>query len=55
VRERFGPFDYVYTSGYTRTVETADGILAAYPDHYNEIFWTAGAPEDGSDRPTSEL
>jgi 2,3-bisphosphoglycerate-dependent phosphoglycerate mutase len=32
VRERFGPFDYVYTSGYTRTVETAEGILAAYTD-----------------------
>jgi len=32
VRERFGLFDYVYTSGYTRTVETADGLLAAYSD-----------------------
>jgi probable phosphoglycerate mutase len=31
IRERFGVFDHVYTSGYTRTIETADGILAAYP------------------------
>jgi probable phosphoglycerate mutase len=33
VREQFGVFDHVYTSGYTRTVETAEGLLAAYrPD-----------------------
>jgi broad specificity phosphatase PhoE len=32
IRERFGPFDYVYTSGYRRTVQTAEGILAAYPE-----------------------
>lgn len=32
IRERFGVFDYVYTSGYTRTEETAQGLLEAYPD-----------------------
>jgi broad specificity phosphatase PhoE len=32
IRDRFGLFDYVYTSGYKRTVETAEGILAAYSD-----------------------
>ncbi|MEV0128001.1 histidine phosphatase family protein [Dactylosporangium sp. NPDC050688] len=31
IRERFGVFDYVYTSGYARTVQTAEGILGAYP------------------------
>ena len=31
IRERFGAFDYIYTSGYARTEETAEGILAAYP------------------------
>jgi broad specificity phosphatase PhoE len=31
IRERFGVFDHVYTSGYTRTIQTADGLLAAYP------------------------
>jgi broad specificity phosphatase PhoE len=31
VRERFGVFDHVYTSGYTRTIQTTEGILAAYP------------------------
>jgi 2,3-bisphosphoglycerate-dependent phosphoglycerate mutase len=31
IRDRFGVFDYVYTSGYTRTIQTAEGILAAYP------------------------
>jgi len=30
VRERFGTFDAVYHSGYTRTIQTAEGILAAY-------------------------
>jgi 2,3-bisphosphoglycerate-dependent phosphoglycerate mutase len=30
IRERFGVFDYVYTSGYARTDETADGLLSAY-------------------------
>lgn len=30
IRERFGAFDYVYTSGYARTEQTAQGILAAY-------------------------
>jgi broad specificity phosphatase PhoE len=32
LRERFGVFDYVYTSGYARTVLTADGLLSAYTD-----------------------
>jgi 2,3-bisphosphoglycerate-dependent phosphoglycerate mutase len=32
IRERFGTFDYVYTSGYARTEQTAAGILAAYPE-----------------------
>src|SRR5687767_9887591 len=31
IRERFGTFDHVYTSGYARTEETAQGILEAYP------------------------
>jgi broad specificity phosphatase PhoE len=31
VRERFGAFDYVFTSGYARTEQTAEGILEAYP------------------------
>ena len=30
IREHFGSFDYVYHSGYTRTVETTDAILEAY-------------------------
>ncbi|GAA0739983.1 histidine phosphatase family protein [Dactylosporangium roseum] len=30
IRERFGTFDYVYTSGYARTVQTAEDILSAY-------------------------
>jgi probable phosphoglycerate mutase len=30
IRERFGTFDYVYTSGYARTEQTAAGLLAAY-------------------------
>ena len=32
IRERFGVFDYVYTSGYARTEQTADGVLSAYTD-----------------------
>jgi len=32
VRERFGVFDYVYTSGYARADQTADGLLAAYTE-----------------------
>jgi broad specificity phosphatase PhoE len=36
IRERFGVFDYVYTSGYARTVQTAEGILAAYPPEERE-------------------
>jgi len=31
LRDSFGSFDYVYHSGYTRTVETTNEILAAYP------------------------
>ncbi len=30
LRCQFGLFDYIYHSGYRRTVETADGILNAY-------------------------
>jgi len=36
IRERFGVFDHVYTSGYTRTIQTTDGILAAYPPDERE-------------------
>ena len=32
LKERFGRFDYLYHSGYTRTIETADEILAAYTE-----------------------
>jgi 2,3-bisphosphoglycerate-dependent phosphoglycerate mutase len=32
IRDRFGVFDYVYTSGYARTDQTADGLLSAYPE-----------------------
>jgi len=32
LRETFGRFDYVFHSGYTRTIETAEHLLAAYPD-----------------------
>jgi broad specificity phosphatase PhoE len=31
LRARFGVFQHVYHSGYRRTVETAEGILEAYP------------------------
>lgn len=31
LRELFPPFDYVYHSGYLRTVQTANGIMSAYP------------------------
>ncbi len=31
IREAFGAFDYVFHSGYRRTVDTTEGILAAYP------------------------
>lgn len=30
IRERFGVFDYVYTSGYVRTEQTKEGVLEAY-------------------------
>jgi probable phosphoglycerate mutase len=36
IRDRFGVFDYVYTSGYARTDQTAAGILAAYPPEERE-------------------
>jgi 2,3-bisphosphoglycerate-dependent phosphoglycerate mutase len=32
LRQRFGAFDYVYTSGYARTEQTAQGLLSAYPE-----------------------
>jgi probable phosphoglycerate mutase len=32
IRERFGVFDCIYTSGYTRTDETAQGLLEAYTE-----------------------
>src|SRR5262245_14809522 len=31
IRDRFGLFDRVYTSGYARTEQTASGLLSAYP------------------------
>jgi broad specificity phosphatase PhoE len=31
LRDRFGPFDQIYHSGYRRTIETTDAILEAYP------------------------
>lgn len=38
IREQFGVFDYVYTSGYARTDQTADGILSAYPVEEREVM-----------------
>ncbi|MEV6923186.1 histidine phosphatase family protein [Dactylosporangium sp. NPDC051485] len=32
IRSRFGAFDYVFTSGYARTEQTAAAILDAYPE-----------------------
>jgi broad specificity phosphatase PhoE len=32
LHQRFGHFDYLFHSGYLRTVETADGILSAFPE-----------------------
>jgi broad specificity phosphatase PhoE len=32
VREQYGPFDYVVHSGYRRTIQTTEEILAAYSD-----------------------
>lgn len=32
LRERFGAFDYVFHSGYARTIQTTEGLLAAYTD-----------------------
>lgn len=38
VREKFGTFDYVYHSGYQRTIQTVDQILAAYsPEERNKM------------------
>lgn len=31
LQQRFGRFDVVYHSGYARTLETAEGLLAAFP------------------------
>ena len=31
LRTTFGGFDYLYHSGYQRTIQTAEGILSAYP------------------------
>ena len=36
IRDAFGSFDHVYHSGYTRTIETTDGILSAYPPEERE-------------------
>lgn len=30
IKDRYGIFDYIYHSGYRRTIETKDGILQAY-------------------------
>ncbi|MFC1757073.1 histidine phosphatase family protein [Patescibacteria group bacterium] len=32
LKKEFGLFDYIYHSGYERTIQTVDGILKAYPD-----------------------
>ena len=38
LRDAYGLFDYVYHSGYQRTIQTADGILSAYlPDQRAQI------------------
>jgi 2,3-bisphosphoglycerate-dependent phosphoglycerate mutase len=36
IRERFGTFDYIYHSGYQRTIQTIDGILDAYTPEERE-------------------
>lgn len=36
LKERFGMFDYIYNSGYLRTVETTEGILEAYTKEERE-------------------
>lgn len=36
IRERFGAFDQIYHSGYKRTVDTTEAILAAYPPALRE-------------------
>src|SRR5687767_9278583 len=32
MKERFGDFDYIYHSGYRRTIDTSEGILRAYSE-----------------------
>jgi broad specificity phosphatase PhoE len=32
LREQFGTFDFVFHSGYRRTIETTEGLLSAYTD-----------------------
>jgi len=36
LRKDFGFFDHIYHSGYTRTKQTTEGILRAYPDDENK-------------------
>lgn len=38
LRAACGPFDYVYHSGYRRTLETAEHLLAAYPREAREAM-----------------
>jgi len=38
LRERFGIFDYAYHSGYTRTVQTLELILSAYPKSESSLI-----------------
>ena len=40
LRRDFGTigFDYIYNSGYRRTVETTQDILAAYPEHQRSLM-----------------
>ncbi|WP_238011977.1 histidine phosphatase family protein [Dactylosporangium sp. AC04546] len=61
IRERFGTFDYVYTSGYARTVQTAEGILSAYSEDErarmrckNDLFIRERDPGFAYDMTTAE-
>lgn len=38
LRDRFGPFDQLYHSGYRRTIETTDALLDAYPPEAREAI-----------------
>lgn len=38
LRDRFGRFDAVYTSGYARTAQTAQGLLDPYPPDDREMM-----------------